>query len=83
MSDDELIARYIEPNPYKSGAAEARLAESGVSVWAVIMNYHAVGRDPERVAYEYDLSPEEVCAALAYYERNRAAIDARLARYAA
>ena len=45
FSDDELIDRHIEPNPYKSGPSEARLVDSGVSVWAIIMNYYAVNGD--------------------------------------
>ena len=47
------------------------------------MNYYAVNGDAAQVAEEYEVSPEEVRAALAYYKRNKAAIDARLARNAA
>lgn len=32
-----------------------------------------------RVAEDYEVSPEAVAAALAYYQENRGAIDARLA----
>ena len=80
MTDEELIARYIEPNPFKVGASEVRLADSGVSVWAIIGYYHAVEGDATRVAEDYEVSPEEVRAALAYYERNKKAINARLIR---
>ena len=33
---DELISRHVEPHPSKAGAAEWRLKERGVPVWAVI-----------------------------------------------
>jgi uncharacterized protein (DUF433 family) len=65
MTDDELIARHIEPNPFKSGPGEALLVDSGVSVWAIVMYYRAVGGDLDRVVEDYEVSPEEVRAALA------------------
>ncbi len=33
LTEDELIARYIEPNPFKIGRAYFRLVESGTPMW--------------------------------------------------
>jgi uncharacterized protein (DUF433 family) len=74
-----LIARYIEPNPHKPGAAEARLRESGVSVWAIVDYWYGVDFDKARTAHDYDIPAEAVEAALAYYKAHKALIDARLA----
>ena len=62
-----LIENYIEPNPYKSGEAEAWLRESGVSVWALIEYWYGVNFDTARVAHDFALPNEAVEAALAYY----------------
>ena len=35
-SDDDLIERYIVPDPRDLGPPEARLLLGGVSVWALI-----------------------------------------------
>lgn len=80
-----LIARYVEPHPARPGEAEARLRERGVAVWAVVGSYQlAEGTDRVRqVADAYELTADAVCAALAYYEQHREAIDARLAANAA
>ena len=77
--DDPLIARHIEPDPLHPGPGDVRLADSGVSVWAIIGHLAAVGGDPAKAAADYEITSEEMAAALAYYRRNRAAIDARLA----
>lgn len=79
MSNTQLIDQYIEPNPYRPGAANARLREYGVSIWALVGYYEAVRRDPDRVAHDYRLPREAVDAALAYYQKHKNAIDARLA----
>jgi uncharacterized protein (DUF433 family) len=78
-SYDGLIARYIEENPAKPGPADARLIGYGVPVWALIGYLPAVGHRARNVAADYDLPPEAVEAALAYYKRHRAVIDARIA----
>lgn len=78
---DRLIAEYIEPDPYRVGKSEARLKGRGVAVWALVGQYRAkTSADPARqVAEEYEITPEQMRAALAYYERHRDAIDRRLA----
>ncbi len=83
LNDAELIARYIELDVDRPGPAEARLVDSGVPVWALIGHYQATGRDPAVVAADYDVPLEAVAAALAYYARHQAAIEARLEANAA
>jgi uncharacterized protein (DUF433 family) len=77
-NDDKLIERHIDPESLAWGAAEARLVDSGVPVWAVIGAWRVAGEDADRAAADYKLSPEAARAALAYYARHRKVIDARL-----
>ena len=79
MTEEELIARYLEPNPHKPTLAEAWLKDSGIPVWALIGALPGVDHDPERLADLYGVPVEAVQAALAFYRRHRCLIDARLA----
>jgi len=79
----KLIAQYIEPNPHRPGADEVRIRGTGVPVWALIGQFEATGRDRQRTATAYRLPVEALDAALAYYERHRAVIRARIAANAA
>ncbi len=74
---DALVAAYIEEDPVRPGQDEVRLNGYGVSVWAIIGYWKGVG-DIAATAAGYDLPVEAVEAALAYYERHREIIDARL-----
>jgi uncharacterized protein (DUF433 family) len=74
----QLIASWIEPHPWKGSAAEARLKDSKIAVWAIIGQLRAEGRDVPRVAEDYGIPVEAVEAALAYYQDHRAVIDDRL-----
>lgn len=76
---DAAFARYIEENPYKPGVANARLVEFGMAIWAFAGPLEADGNDPERVANDYELSREQVEAAIAYYQHHRDVIDDRRA----
>ena len=78
--DARLIERYVEPNGdrYPAGRADARLRDHGVSVWALVRHLRAVGGDIDQLAEDYALPREAIEAALAYYRRNKDAIDARL-----
>ncbi len=80
---DKLIAEYIEPNPYKPGVGHARIIGVGVSVWAFMSHFHAVGDNLMQVASDYDVSQEAAEAALCYYRRHKAHIDAEIADTAA
>jgi uncharacterized protein (DUF433 family) len=74
-----LIERHVAPDPAGRGAPYARLTESGAPVWALVA-YHQgdAGGDVRLVAEGYGASVEAVRAALAYYRRHRAEIDAWL-----
>ena len=76
----QLIARWIEPHPWKGSAAEARLKDSKISVWAIIGHLGGDDGDLQQAADDYDIPVEAVEAAVAYYRQHRAAIDARLAQ---
>lgn len=76
-TDDELIARYLEPNPYKPGKAYYRLVESGMAMWVFAGRLEAANYDLAQVAWEYDISPAQIDAALAFYERYKEIVDDR------
>jgi uncharacterized protein (DUF433 family) len=76
--EDELIRRYIVPDADRPRPDAARLKDSGTHVWAIIGHWYAVGQQAEYVADDYGIPQEAVEAALAYYDRHRALIDARL-----
>ena len=76
--DDALIARYIEPGPLNLGPSEAQVAGHGVSVWALMSHLESESGDIARTAAAYELNPDAVEAAVRYYCRHRALIDARI-----
>lgn len=78
-AEEALIRRHIEEHPDNEGFDEARLVDSGVSVWAVVGHLPAVNGDVARVADDYGLSMEEVGAVMAFYRRYKAIIDNRIA----
>jgi len=82
-SADELINQYIEPGSDDASPADARVVYSGVHVWALVGYLRANGNDVAAAAADYDLPVESVNAALLYYDRHRAVIDARLALHSA
>lgn len=75
--EQALIARWIVQHPQR-GSAEARLADSGTPVWAIIGYLRAVGGDRVRASADYEVEPDAVDAAVAYYDRFPYQIDARL-----
>jgi uncharacterized protein (DUF433 family) len=77
--EQALIERHVAPDPAGRGAAYAYLKDYGPSVWALIgyLGGDAAG-DVERVAADYEVPAEAVRAALAYYARHKALIDAKL-----
>ena len=80
-SADQLIATHIEANPTNPGMAEYRLRkeDNGYPVWSIIGDLDPRGANIDQVARDYAISHEAVEAALAFYARNKEAIDARLA----
>jgi Mn-dependent DtxR family transcriptional regulator/uncharacterized protein (DUF433 family) len=69
-----------EPDPARPGFGEYRLKERGVPIWAIIGSLTEDADNVDEVAEAYDLPREAVEAALAFYRRHHAAIDARLAQ---
>jgi len=74
-----LIERYIEPDRNPRRVEEARLRDHGYAVWALLGDLLVPGRTADLVAREYRVPVEAIEAVWAYYLRNRAAIDQRLA----
>lgn len=69
-----------EPDPIRPGFGEYRLKDRGVPIWAIIGSLTEDADNVEEVAEAYGLPREAVEAALAFYRRHHAAIDARLAQ---
>ena len=76
---DPRIRQYVELDPNHPGIADARLRESGVSVWALIGYLPAVEGNLGQAAEDYVVSLEEIEAAVAFYHEHRVVIDARIA----
>ena len=79
VGQDALIEKWIEPDPHKSGAAELRLKEYAIHVWALVGHLQGVKGDVAKVAKAYDIPIEAVQAVAAYYESHREVIDDRIA----
>jgi uncharacterized protein (DUF433 family) len=78
--EQRLIERYVDLDTgrFAGGRADARLKDSGVSVWAIVAILPVYRDDVARVADHFSISVDEVEAALAYYRRNNKYVDARL-----
>jgi uncharacterized protein (DUF433 family) len=74
---EALLKRYIHLDPAESGVDQARVAPADVPVWVIVAQVEGAGGDVAQVAEDYELPREAVEAALIFYRRNRAAIDAR------
>jgi hypothetical protein len=83
----------ITADPHRPGPARARLVGFERPIWGIIQSMIMFGdvNDPleasenliAQTAADYVISVEAVRAALAYYELNRGAIDAKIAANAA
>lgn len=78
LDDDALIARYVESGPLNLGPSDARMTDHGAPVWMLIAYHEGTGSDISRTAAAYSLEIEAVEAAIRYYCRHRALIDARI-----
>ena len=58
--------------------ANAHLAISGDLVWAIVGYSRSAGGDLDRVAADFKITRSAVDAAMAYYNDNKAFIDAKL-----
>lgn len=77
--EEELIARSIETDPRRPDEGNARIKDAGPSVWAIIGHLEGAHGDVRQTADDYGVPRAAVEAALAYYLRHRAVIDARRA----
>jgi uncharacterized protein (DUF433 family) len=80
---DVLIAKWVETAPAYSSPDRARIIDHGVSVTALITQLQLEGGDADAVLEVYNLPAEALAAAIAYYERHRSVIDARIVLSAA
>lgn len=73
---DDEYADPVYPSPLSM-----RVGEAGIKVWMVIAWLRSHGDNREAVLERYGeaLKPEDVDAAIEYYEANRTAIDRKLA----
>jgi hypothetical protein len=85
-SEDALIAAWPVPDPFDRGPASARVTERGPEVWALAGYLKPAARWATRrsallreAAADFHLPEEALRAALAFYRRHRAAIEARVA----
>jgi uncharacterized protein (DUF433 family) len=74
---EALLNRYIRFDPAEPGVDQARVAPADVPVWVVVAQLEGANGDAVQVAEDYELPREAVEAAMIFYRRNRAAIDAR------
>lgn len=77
-TEQAAIDRYIEYNVRRPWE-DALIRENAVPVWAIVGYVFGTDGDRQKTAEDYGISVEAVDAALTYYERHHAAIDARFA----
>src|SRR5258708_39592077 len=77
LNDDELIARWIEPDPNHSGAYNVWIVEYSVPVWALIGHLDAVENSVDRVDQDYAIPVETDRAARASYRKKKENKDGR------
>ena len=76
---DELIAEYIVIMPDHSDLEDARLAQYGIPVWALVGYLPAAHGNLGEIAEAYQVPLDAVLAAFAFYARHKAVIDERIA----
>ncbi|MDQ2784920.1 MAG: hypothetical protein M3Y58_07960 [Chloroflexota bacterium] len=76
---EELLSDYIHFDPEEPGVDQVRVAPADVPVWVIVAQLEGADGNIMQVAEDYELPPEAVEAAVVFYRRNRAAIDARRA----
>lgn len=81
LKDDEvaqLIETHIDPEPHGFSIARARIRGTGVTVATLIQELGGVDGDIQAAADDYDLSSEQVLAAVFFYWENQTVIDAAI-----
>lgn len=74
---DDLIAKWIEVAEFDV-PHQARIKDHGTPVWILAARLPVHSFDGRALAAEYDLPWEAFQAAMAFYDRHRAVIDARV-----
>jgi uncharacterized protein (DUF433 family) len=81
LSDDEvreLIEQHIDTESLGTGIARARVRGTGTTVATVIQELEAVAGDVQAAAKDYDLTVEQVLAAVFFYWEHQNVIDAEI-----
>jgi uncharacterized protein (DUF433 family) len=78
MTDHELVAAFIEPDPYHPGPMDVVVRERHIPVWALVNYLIAYEGNIEQVAAGFRISTDAVRAAQAYCKDHTEIIDARL-----
>ena len=75
----ETANQHIEITPGVCGG-KPRITGRRITVANIVIWHERLGKSPDEIATEYDLTLSDVYAALAYYFDNRAAIDESIAK---
>ena len=75
----ETANEHIEITPGVCGG-KPRITGRRITVANIVIWHERLGKSPDEIATEYDLTLSDVYAALAYYFDNRAAIDGSIAK---
>lgn len=75
--EDALIARYIKPGE-KHPISEATIGKTGPAVWRIVRFYHRVDGNLEEIEKYFNMQRPSIEAALAYYDKYKEFIDARI-----
>jgi len=83
---DEALRMRACPGIYfadEPAGREAKIAGTGLGVWEVLRDYLAAGRDEGKLRRAFpQLSAAQIRAALLYYEKYQAEVDAEIAESA-
>jgi uncharacterized protein (DUF433 family) len=74
----QILDQHIEMSPDVAGG-KPRIAGRRITVQNVVVWHERMGRTPDEIAAEYDLTLADVYAALAYYFDHREEIDQSIA----
>ena len=55
IDDEKLIEKWVEPDPWKVGAEDARIKTYGINVWAIVGYLQMRDGDPLNVAQGYEI----------------------------
>jgi uncharacterized protein (DUF433 family) len=74
----ETQYKYLEPKPHKRFTKQLGIKGRNMTVWNLVCDVVVSGDSPEDIARRRDLPLEAVREALAYYQENKAWIDAEV-----